>query len=371
MKKLLLYSSLIASMLTACGQSPGGVNKQEEPITAKKKEIVKNTQMKVDALLFVKHKTVDNEGTGMTAATCLIPEGWAIKDRLYWEYRDPTVPIRFESTLQSSDGKMLIQSYPDSRHSWGTGPSGTNGVRPPSDIIDGLKFLIKVERKGKTIDYVDQKVLANQHQNSNQQGSQVKATYQLGIVSVEYEEDGQTMEEEFYGQLDISDVVTPTAMGNSEGIIWGASSLYSLKAPKGKLDDCRKIAQTVRFSARITKPFYNRLAQVMQLLSDQYYQQIYQAGQISKIISQTNDQMIANIDASYRTSQQSADRINNQFSDYMRGVDRWSDGGGEVQLPSAYNNAWVNDRGQYLVTNTQGYNPGSDYDGTWTQLGKK
>lgn len=371
MKKLLLYTALLVSMLTACGQSSNNIIRKDEPITGVKKEKVKSSQPKGDVLIFVKHKTMDNEGTGLVAATCLIPEGWTIKDKLYWEYKDPTVPIRFESTLQKADGKMLIQSYPDSRHSWYTGPSGSNGYRPPSDIIDGLKFLIKIERKGKVISYVDQKILADQHQNSNQQGSLVKATYQLGMVRVEYAEDGQTMEEEFYGQLDISDVSTPTALGNSKGLIWGASNLYSLKAPKGSLNECRKIAQTVRYSARITKPFYNRLAQVMRLLSDQYYQQIYQAGQISKIISQTNDQMIANIDASYRSSQKSADRTNNQFSDYMRGVDRWTDGGSEVQLPSGYSDAWVNDRGEYLLSNTHGYNPGTDYGGSWKELGKK
>ncbi|MEO7291476.1 MAG: hypothetical protein ABIW34_00125, partial [Ginsengibacter sp.] len=109
--------------------------------------------------------------------------------------------------------------------------------------------------------------------------------------------------------------------------------------------------------------------QVIQLLSDQVYAQIYQAGQISKIISATNDQMIANIDASYRQSQQTSDRINNQFSDYIRGVDRYTDGGNEIKLPSGYDNAWVNDRGEYLLTNTPGYQPGND-DGNWKPLQK-
>ena len=109
---------------------------------------------------------------------------------------------------------------------------------------------------------------------------------------------------------------------------------------------------------------------MIQLLSNQVYQQIYQAGQISRIISQTNDQMLANIDASYQQTQQTYDRINNQFSDYMRGVDRYSDGSTQIQLPSGYQNAWMNDRGEYLLSNTQGYNPNTELSGAWKALQK-
>ena len=140
------------------------------------------------------------------------------------------------------------------------------------------------------------------------------------------------------------------------------------RAEKGKLEDCRKIAQTVATSAQLTKPFFNRLAQVMQLLSDQVYAQIFQAGQISKIISQTNDQMIANIDHQYQQIRQASNRTNDAFSDYMRGVDRYSDGSTEIQLPSGYSNAWINDRGEYLLTNTTGYDPSRDFNGTWKPL---
>lgn len=109
---------------------------------------------------------------------------------------------------------------------------------------------------------------------------------------------------------------------------------------------------------------------MIQVLSDKVYQQIYQAGQISKVISQTNDQMIANIDASYQQSQKAYDRVNNNFSDYIRGVDRYGDGETQIQLPSDYNSAWVNGKGEYILTNTTGYDPSADYGGNWKPLQK-
>lgn len=124
-------------------------------------------------------------------------------------------------------------------------------------------------------------------------------------------------------------------------------------------------------SVIITKEFFNRYVQVVQLLSNQVYASIYQAGQISKIISQTNDQMIANIDATYRESQAASDRTNQNFSDYIRGVDRYEEGGTEVQLPSGYSSAWVNDKGEYLLSSSPGYNPADDFYGNWKALRKE
>lgn len=325
---------------------------------------------KANILKFIKHEVIDQEGTGMEAMTYLLPDGWTVQDKLYWEYRDPTIPIRYKGIYQSSTNKLSIQYYPAIRASWTTGPSGTTGYRPPSDIISGMKEMIKQERTGKNVQYLNEKTLSNNPATTSQGGMQANTLSQSGVVRIEYEENGEVFEEEFYGQLDMTDVITPSVMGNMETIIWGETNLHSIKAPKGKMDEGRKIAQAVQSSVRITKPFFNRLSQVVQLLSNQVYQQIYQAGQISRIISETNDQMIANIDASYQQAQQIYDKTNNDFSDYMRGVDKYSDGNSHIQLPSGYSNAWVNDKGEYILSNTQGWDPNSELDGNWKPLQK-
>jgi hypothetical protein len=369
MKKLTLHVFAMLLILSACAQSPG-VSKQanslSNPSQAYAGSSTKQPSQKPVVMKLVQHQVVDREGTGLVASTYLLPADWKVEDRLYWEYRDPTVPIRFQSTLSSADGKLGIQIFPDVRASWNTGPAGTTGYMPPQDIISGMRDLINQERRGKNIRYVSNKILSDTPA-SNQQA---RSRSQAGIVTIEYDENGQTFEEEFYGKLDVSDMVTPSVYGNMESIIWGASALIAYRAPKGHLEDCRKIAQTISSSSQLTKPFYNRLAQVMQLLSDQFYQGVFQAGQISRIISQTNDQMIANIDASYQQTQRAQEHASEQFSDYMRGVDRYGDNGSEVQLPSGWDNAWVNDKGEYILTNTTGYDPGHDFSGNWRQLQK-
>ena len=365
--KLSFLLPLSILLICSCNQSQGSNNSfsSADPSSNEMQKTNGNHQP-ADVIKLIRHEVVDKEGTGLVASTYLLPSDWTEQNRLYWEYGDATLPIRFKASMQSANGDMAIQVFPDVRAVWSSGPTGVSGYQPPRDIISGMKDLITAERKGKNIQYISQKILNNASQNTGQ-GMQ---NYQAGVVRIEYEENGRPVEEEFYGRLDVTSAVMPGVYGNLTSVVWAASGLSACKAEKGKLEACRKIAETVMTSSRITKPFLNRLLQIIQLLSDQVYAQIYAAGQISRIISQTNDQMIANIDATYKQTQAAADQSNNQFSDYMRGVDRYDNGGDEVQLPSGYSNAWVNDKGEYLLSSSPGYNPSADFYGNWKELRK-
>ncbi len=57
--------------------------------------------------------------------------------------------------------------------------------------------------------------------------------------------------------------------------------------------------------------------------------------------------------------QEVKDRIVQNFSDNIRGVERYNDphSGNEVELPSGYGNAWSNNLGEYIVTDSPSYNP--------------
>ena len=53
-----------------------------------------------------------------------------------------------------------------------------------------------------------------------------------------------------------------------------------------------------------------------------------------------------------------------------QGVERYSDGQSQVSLPSGYSGAWVNDKGEYLLSNTQGFDPNTQMNGAWKALQK-
>jgi hypothetical protein len=261
-----------------------------------------------------------------------------------------------------------INTYPDYRQVWYRGPTGAQGQAPPESIIEGLKMVIQQFRNGRSFRITDQKIIPGFDQSGGQSGMASQTHVEKGMVKIEYEKDGAQYEEEFYGSYTVNRV-TSQGVVSLETIGWSLSDLFACSAPKGKVDDCKKIALTARNSSKTTLPFYNRLMQVVQLLQNQYYQQIYQAGQISKIISETNDQVSKIITDSYWDAQKTYERTNTQFSDVVRGVDRYNDGNGsQLQLPSGYSQAWMNDRGEYILSNTQGYDPNTNMDGSWKEL---
>jgi hypothetical protein len=59
---------------------------------------------------------------------------------------------------------------------------------------------------------------------------------------------------------------------------------------------------------------------------------------------------------------------------YIRGAETYRDPdrGGTVKLPSGYNNAWYNgSTNEYIVTESQLYNPNVEARGDWTKLEKR
>lgn len=369
--KLLFLFCLIGSGLY-CTNSSNPTSSGQEAAGNMPDPKSKNSSQKGSYIKFAKHEIMDREGTGMVAFTCIIPDGWTVNDKLYWDYNDATLPIRYQGVFTDKKNKMLIKSYPDVRAVYSSGPTGTSGYPPPVAAIPGLKDMIRKERAGIQYTITAQKLIHKEGPKGGyQQGSYLETQSEKAFVRIEYSENNEPVEEEFYGQLDIANMISQGVVTLSS-VVWSANNLYSVKAPKGKLEECRKIALTIKASSKPTLQFYNKFVQVTKILSDAVYARIYQAGQISKIISQTNDQISKSISDSYWQTQKTYDRTNEQFSDYMRGVDRYNDGSQtQVQLPSGYSNAWVNDRGEYLLSETNGFDPNTALNGNWKQLEKR
>lgn len=318
-----------------------------------------------------RHEVYDREGTGMVAISTLIPENWTVRDQLYWEYNDATLPIRYKGQYQSAEQKMCIEFFSDIRTVYSEGPMGVSGYPPPNDVVSGLQELIRLNRAGKQYTIVNTKVI-NKSGPENQyvQGTYFQTYTQAGLVRIAFMENNIAMEEEFYGRL-VVNYSSSQGVVTLSSIFWSLDGLYSSKAPKGQMLKCTQIAQCLKSSSKLTLPFYNKFMQVVQLLSDQFYRDIYAIGQISRIISQTNDQISKSISDSYWQTQKSYERTNQQFSDYLRGVDHYNDGGQNVQLPSGYSNAWVNDRGEYLLGESSSFDPNQMGIGNWRELERR
>ena len=68
--------------------------------------------------------------------------------------------------------------------------------------------------------------------------------------------------------------------------------------------------------------------------------------------------------------QKAQDKIVQNFSDYIRGIERYNDPftGKEVELPAGYGYAWSNNLGEYIITDSPSYNPNVDSNLNWQQI---
>ena len=93
-------------------------------------------------------------------------------------------------------------------------------------------------------------------------------------------------------------------------------------------------------------------------------------GRIGSIAAQAGSEMRADQQAAWEERQRASDRIARNFSDYIRGVERYIDpyAGKEVELPAGYGNAWANNLGEYIITESPSYNPNVGSNLSWRRI---
>jgi len=323
------------------------------------------------------------EMIGGEAFNFLVPVDWQVDGGLVWRAH-PTMPAAVAMRVRNPQSLEQLESFPTVAFSWGgylpvTGfPQGStylgNEVQPPvRDAIAYLKERHLPRMRGK----VAARILNSEELPKLAQAARAaepspplggpQMVFTGGRVRIEYELDGQAVEEDLYCVL--NSMALPT--GNMT--IQIADKLYGLRAPKGQLDQATKLFATMIYSTQINLAWFNKYAQLVQALTQAQMNRIRAAGELSRYISRTSSEISDMMRESYEQRQASQDRINKNWSQYMRGVDEYHDpvSGRPVELPSGYNNAWVNARGEYLVTEKLTFNPNVELDGNWQKLERR
>jgi len=95
-------------------------------------------------------------------------------------------------------------------------------------------------------------------------------------------------------------------------------------------------------------------------------------GELSRYISQTNDQISDGLYKSYRQRDAVYDRIADNWSDAIRGVDSHYDpiNRSEIEIPTIYEKAWTNGN-DYIFSTDPLYDPNRSAGPNWSPLEKR
>jgi hypothetical protein len=189
--------------------------------------------------------------------------------------------------------------------------------------------------------------------------SALQTSIGAGKIRIEYIDNGKTIEDEIYCVVEATYFPVQTMAGMKTNIMWGVNYISSFRAEKGKLDANSKLFQTISQSVRLNLQWFNTYVQVIEYLIKMNIQQIKSIGELGSIIAQTGSQIRQeNLDL-YNQKEAMNDRVSNQFSQVIRGVDSYYNPleDKNVELPTGYDNVWVNPLGEYVLAENSSYNP--------------
>ena len=150
----------------------------------------------------------------------------------------------------------------------------------------------------------------------------------------------------------------------------------SFSATAGSLDSAYPLLTYIVGSIRLDPQWERHRQAVMQALATEFQRQmqaglarIDAAGAASRAISANNDAMIQSIEAQRQSANRSQDRINDNFSQYIRGTERMQDpyyGTSEQSYTNKYH--WTDGYGNYQHSNDPNFNPNAGSNGSWQRM---
>jgi hypothetical protein len=124
------------------------------------------------------------------------------------------------------------------------------------------------------------------------------------------------------------------------------------------------------FSLQVNPQWFAKVVNTKEYLAQMAIRGIQAVGRAGDIAARAGSDLRAEQQADWERRQAAQDRAAENFTDYVRGVDRFTDphAGTEVELPSGYGYAWANDLGEYVITASPSYNPNLESNQHWEPM---
>jgi len=341
-------------------------------------------------------KAVDEHGfeRPMTSVSMLIPTDWQSEGSTTWNIKDNCNTIRTTLRASGPDGRSY-EVFPAYNWTWADDPKplqqifaqkaqmGAHAcdVMPPMGAADYLRRNISRIRPNAQVAAVEpaaklMQILEQQARQTEQSAAQYKLQQRVrpDVVRarLKYNLNGRPVEE----WLIVATIITGTLGPSYNTARMQMTQAYSYscvahmvaeRAPQGQLDSSEKFFEMINATYHVSPEWQSRVTGNALAI-----QQIELKGirDRSAIVSK-NAEDIRNIQRQgYENRQKSEDHISAQFSETIRGVETYrnSSTGETVELSNQYGHAWVNNRGEYLLSDQEGLDPSVTFKEDWKPL---
>ena len=321
---------------------------------------------------------VDRQGIGTEAFSMLVPVDWQFEGGIRWVLDNPGMPAVSSFKVSNPKSKELFELYPSQAFFWTDNqltaqlfPVGSkyfgNEVRQLVSTSQAIRDIVipRMRPSVTGLKVISEGALSDT--GGGQQQSLLKTTHEGWKMRIEYNEGGVAYEDEIYCAIDATYYPFQSMFGTTTNIVWYINNIASFRAEKGKLDASGRIFQTMAYSIKLNLKWFNKYVQVIEYLIKQQIQQIKTIGELGSIIAKTGDEIRQENIQLYNEQQARSDANAENFSNYIRGVDKYYDPlkGENVELPSGCDNVWTNNLGEYVLAESPSYNPNIGSNLNW------
>jgi len=351
-----------------CGSSliwqPGTEkSKEEQPV------VTRGMRMKQFAC-------TDTQGTGLEIFRMLVPVGWQANGGCRWLLDNPSMPAAVDFQIFNPHGAEMFAIFPNLNFVWNENPMARMfnpvgskyfgaEVRQPVNIRDAFHNLILPRYRGsvQSLQVLNEQPVPELPQIARCEAPLTGGSAEGGKIRIRYSLQGQQYDEELYGIVEIY----PLPGGLS---LWYTNFLFSFRAGAGLLDATADLFKVMIFSFKPNPQWLAAVKSIAQWLAQQQIQRIHHIGQIGEIYARTGREMREQNLNDWYAKQAVYDRLSTDWSRTIRGVDAFYDPHREevVELPGGYGQAWANNLGEYIVTDSLDYNPNLGSNLNWQPM---
>jgi len=327
-------------------------------------------------LRFRPYASVDEEGLGIEAFHMLVPVGWEVRGGVRWRQDNPAFPAYGAFAVSNPERLEELEIFPNLPMFWTDNqgllamfPVGSkyfgNVVHPPLGAAAALRQLVLPQFRGGVsgLTFVDEAAVPELALTV--QEMQARAQPEAGIradaarVRVRYTWNGAAVEEELYAVVQSFAYGMQTMQGVVTNQNWWVDYVFSFKAAAGHLDEAAKALQTIAFSVRLDPRWFAGYGRLVEALIQGQIRQIRHIGELGRRYAQAGSEIREAELRRWEADQAVRDRLADDWSRQFRGYDRYWDPAGErmVELPSGYDNAWVNNLGEVVMADDPSFNP--------------
>jgi len=324
--------------------------------------------------------------SGLEAFSILVPQSWQVSGGVTWVPERPAAPVSSSLQIINPAGLETFEAFPILFFTWTNNllmqfsqPAGSlyfgYEVRQPMPARDAMRQLVLPRYRniqGLTIieeaPAVELQQFALQNQPNSGQGGQYSADSVR--MRLQYTFNQQPVAEEISGVAEYMRMVMPGMFGSMENVFWTMGYLTAFRAERARLDSYTDLYRAIFASIKINPAWTAVVQQVSQGLTGNTIHSINQIGALSRQISRNYNEMSDMNLRGWQERSAAYDRISENFSQTIRGVDPYFDPntGQNIELPSGYTQAWSTPLGEYLLSDDPNFNPNISSNQNWTPL---